>query len=46
MKKVVQSKAKRNRQSTKRKAVIGVGKFESGVSGLGSNKKHLRGYGS
>jgi hypothetical protein len=27
------------------KRVIGVGRFASGVSDLGSNKKHLRGFG-
>ncbi len=25
--------------------IIGLGKFESGISDLGSNKKHLRGFG-
>jgi hypothetical protein len=29
----------------KRKGVIGLGKFRSGVADLGSNKKHLRGFG-
>jgi hypothetical protein len=28
-----------------RKRVIGVGRFSSRVSGLGSNKKHLQGFG-
>ena len=27
------------------KRVIGVGRFASGVPGLGSNRKHLQGYG-
>ncbi|MDX1561906.1 MAG: hypothetical protein R3305_03225 [Gammaproteobacteria bacterium] len=25
--------------------IVGLGKFESGVSGLGSDKEHLRGFG-
>jgi hypothetical protein len=29
----------------KKRGVIGLGKFCSGVSDLGSNKKHLRGFG-
>jgi hypothetical protein len=29
----------------KKRVVIGLGKFASSVSDLGSNKKHLRGYG-
>ena len=29
----------------KKRGVIGLGKFSSGVSDLGSNKKHLRGFG-
>ena len=29
----------------KRRGVIGLGKFRSGVSDLGSNKKHLRDFG-
>jgi hypothetical protein len=29
----------------KRRGVIGLGKFRSGVRDLGSNKKHLRGFG-
>jgi hypothetical protein len=29
----------------KRRGVIGMGKFRSGVPDLGSNKKHLRGFG-
>jgi hypothetical protein len=29
----------------KRRGVIGLGKFSSGVSDLGSNKKHLEGFG-
>ena len=29
----------------KKQGVIGLGKFRSGVSDLGSNKKHLRGFG-
>jgi hypothetical protein len=29
----------------KKQGVIGLGKFSSGVSDLGSNKKHLRGFG-
>ena len=29
----------------KRRGIIGLGKFRSGVSDLGSNKKHLRDFG-
>jgi hypothetical protein len=29
----------------KKRAVIGLGEFRSGVHDLGSNKKHLRGFG-
>jgi len=29
----------------KKRGVIGLGKFSSGVSDLGSNKKHLSGFG-
>jgi len=29
----------------KKRGVIGLGKFSSGVSDLGSNKKHLHGFG-
>jgi len=29
----------------KKRAIIGLGKFASGVPDLGSNKKHLRGFG-
>jgi hypothetical protein len=29
----------------KKRGVIGLGKFRSGVPDLGSNKKHLRGFG-
>ena len=29
----------------KKRGVIGLGKFSSGAPGLGSNKKHLRGFG-
>ncbi len=29
----------------KKRGVIGMGKFRSGVPDLGSNKKHLRGFG-
>lgn len=29
----------------RRRAIVGVGEFASGVSDLGSNKKHLRGFG-
>ena len=29
----------------KRRGVIGFGKFRSGIRDLGSNKKHLRGFG-
>jgi hypothetical protein len=29
----------------KKKGVIGLGKFRSGIIDLGSNKKHLRGFG-
>jgi len=29
----------------KKKAVIGLGKFRSGVPDLGSNKKHMKGFG-
>jgi hypothetical protein len=29
----------------KKRGVIGLGRFSSGVSDLGSNKKHLRGFG-
>jgi hypothetical protein len=29
----------------KKRGVIGLGKFSSGVPDLGSNKKHLRGFG-
>ena len=29
----------------KKRGVIGLGKFSSGVSDLGTNKKHLRGFG-
>ena len=28
-----------------RRTIIGLGKFQSGVSDLGSNKKHLKGFG-
>jgi hypothetical protein len=28
-----------------RRLIIGLGKFQSGISDLGSNKKHLRGFG-
>jgi len=29
----------------KKRGIIGVGKFSSGIPDLGSNKKHLRGFG-
>jgi hypothetical protein len=29
----------------RRKRIIGLGEFESGISDLGSNKKHLEGFG-
>jgi hypothetical protein len=29
----------------RKRAITGLGKYASGVSDLGSNKKHLRGYG-
>jgi hypothetical protein len=29
----------------KKRTIIGMGKFSSGISDLGSNKKHLAGYG-
>jgi hypothetical protein len=29
----------------KKQGVIGLGKFRSGITDLGSNKKHLRGFG-
>jgi hypothetical protein len=29
----------------KKRGIIGLGKFSSSVSNLGSNKKHLRGFG-
>jgi hypothetical protein len=29
----------------KKRGIIGIGKFSSGVSDLGSNKKHLRNFG-
>jgi hypothetical protein len=29
----------------KKRGIIGIGKFRSGVSDLGSNKKHLRNFG-
>jgi hypothetical protein len=29
----------------KKKKIIGMGEFDSGISDLGSNKKHLEGYG-
>jgi len=29
----------------KKRRIIGLGKFSSGISDLGSNKKHLRGFG-
>ena len=29
----------------KSRKIVGLGKFSSGVSDLGSNKKHLRGFG-
>jgi len=29
----------------KKRGIIGVGKFRSGIPDLGSNKKHLRGFG-
>jgi hypothetical protein len=29
----------------KKRGVIGLGKFSSGITDLGSNKKHLRGFG-
>jgi hypothetical protein len=34
-----------SRLRRKRPGIIGLGKFESGVSDLGSNKKHLRDFG-
>jgi hypothetical protein len=34
-----------SRLRKKKRAIIGLGKFASGVPDLGSNKKHLRGYG-
>jgi Arc/MetJ-type ribon-helix-helix transcriptional regulator len=34
-----------NRLRKKKKAVIGMGQFASGLSDLGSNKKHLDGFG-
>ena len=34
-----------NRLRRKRPGIIGLGKFRSGVSDLGSNKKHLRNFG-
>ena len=34
-----------SRLRKKKRAIIGLGKFASGVLDLGSNKKHLRGYG-
>lgn len=33
-------------QKKKGKTIIGLGKFESGVKDLGSNKKHLSGFGN
>jgi len=29
----------------RRRKIIGLGKFDSGIPDLGSNKKHLEGYG-
>jgi hypothetical protein len=29
----------------KRRKIVGLGKFSSGISDLGSNKQHLRGFG-
>jgi hypothetical protein len=34
-----------NRLRKKRRVIIGLGKFASGVPDLGSNKKHLRSFG-
>ena len=34
-----------NHLRKKKRTIIGLGKFVSGVSDLGSNKKHLDGYG-
>jgi hypothetical protein len=35
----------KTRLRKKKRAVIGLGKFDSGISDLASNKKHLEGYG-
>jgi hypothetical protein len=35
----------RYHSSAPRKRVIGVGKFESGLPDLGSNKRHMQGFG-
>jgi hypothetical protein len=32
-------------RNTGKRKIIGLGKFESGISDLGSNKKHLKGFG-
>jgi len=29
----------------KKRGILGLGKFQSGIADLGSNKKHLRGFG-
>jgi hypothetical protein len=46
MKSVIRSKSNHARRGRKKTAVVGLGKFVSSVAGLGSNKKHLRRYGS
>jgi hypothetical protein len=35
-----------SQQAPVRKKIIGLGKFRSGISDLGSNKRHLTGFGS
>jgi len=37
--------AKQHGMGPRRKKLIGIGEFDSGISDLGSNKKHLEGYG-
>ena len=34
-----------NRLRKKNRAIVGLGKFNSGIKDLASNKKHLEGYG-
>jgi hypothetical protein len=46
MKAAIQVKFKIILRRRRKRTVVGVGKFASGVSDLGSNKKHLRGFGS